>query len=122
MRIAAEVKDFRDEDFVDRRQRKFANRSHRFALAAAEQAFRDAGLRPTADTATRWGCAVGAGMMTSDFSDLATTYAHSGTDGELHADRLLTDPAANDPMVFCRSQATAVWFAPMSEREIFEHA
>jgi 3-oxoacyl-(acyl-carrier-protein) synthase len=45
--IAAEVKDFHDEDFVDRKQRKFANRSHRFALAAAEQAFRDAGLRPT---------------------------------------------------------------------------
>jgi len=105
--IAAEVKDFQDGDFVDRKQRKFANRSHRFALAAAEQAFRDAGLKPTADTATRWGCAVGAGMMTSDFGDLATTYAHSGADGELHADRLLSDPAANDPMVFCRSQATA---------------
>ena len=46
-------------------------------------------------------------MMTSDFGDLATTYAHSAADGELHADLLLTDPAANDPMVFCRSQATA---------------
>jgi len=46
-------------------------------------------------------------MMTSDFDDLATTYGHSAEDGELHADRLLTDPAATDPMVFCRSQATA---------------
>jgi 3-oxoacyl-(acyl-carrier-protein) synthase len=105
--IAAEVKNFRDDNHVERRELKFTNRSHRFALAAAEQAFRDAGVRPTADTATRWGCAVGAGMMTSDFGDLATTYAHSAADGELHADRLLTDPAANDPMVFCRSQATA---------------
>ena len=104
--IAAEVKHFHD-DCIGRKERKFANRSHRFALAAAEQAFLDAGVRPTADTATRWGCAVGAGMMTSDFDDLATTYAHSGAGGELHADRLLTDPAANDPMVFCRSQATA---------------
>jgi len=104
--IAAEVKDF-DDDTVDRKQRKFTTRSHRFALAAAEQALRDAGLRPTPDTATRWGCAVGAGMMTSDFADLAVTHAHSAADGELHADLLLTDPAANDPMVFCRSQATA---------------
>ena len=104
--IAAEVKDF-DDDTVDRKQRKFTTRSHRFALAAAEQALRDAGLRPTPDTATRWGCSVGAGMMTSDFADLAVTHAHSAADGELHADLLLTDPAANDPMVFCRSQATA---------------
>ena len=50
---------------VPRRILKFANRAHRFALAAAEQALVDAGIRPTAETATRWGCAVGAGMMTS---------------------------------------------------------
>ena len=107
VRIAAEVKGFRDDALIDRRQIKFANRSHRFALVAADEAFRDAGLRPTAETATRWGCAVGAGMMTSDFTDLATTYAHSAADGELDPDLLLTDPAANDPLVFCRSQATA---------------
>ena len=106
-RIAAEVKNFRDDESVPKKVLKFANRSHRFALAAAEQAFRDAGIRPTPETATRWGCAVGAGMMTSDFGDLATTYAHSAKDGELHADQLLSDPAATDPMVFCRSQATA---------------
>jgi len=46
-------------------------------------------------------------MMTSEFVDLASTHDHSAPDGELHADRLLSDPAANDPMVFCRSQATA---------------
>jgi 3-oxoacyl-(acyl-carrier-protein) synthase len=107
VRIAAEVKGFHDADHVDRKLMKYTNRSHRFALAAAEQAFRDAGLKPTPDTAARWGCAVGAGMMTSDFGDLAVTYEHSAADGELHPDRLLTDPAATDPMVFCRSQATA---------------
>jgi len=106
-RIAAEVKGFRDDDSVPKKLLKYANRSHRFALAAAEQAFRDAGIRPTAETATRWGCAVGAGMMTSDFADLVATQVHSAGDGELHADRLLSDPAATDPMVFCRSQATA---------------
>ncbi|MEO8306338.1 MAG: beta-ketoacyl-[acyl-carrier-protein] synthase family protein [Betaproteobacteria bacterium] len=108
VRIAAEVKDFDLGDLVsDRKLVKFANRSHRFALAAAEQAFRDAGIRPTAETATRWGCAVGAGMMTSEFVDLTLTYRHSAADGELHPDLLLSDPAANDPLVFCRSQSTA---------------
>ena len=107
VRIAAEVKGFRDDALIDRRQRKFANRSHRFALVAADEAFRDAGLRPSVETATRWGCAVGAGMMTCDFADLSTTFAHSAPDGDLDAGLLLTDPAANDPLVFCRSQATA---------------
>ena len=106
-RIAAEVKGFRDDDSVPKKLLKYANRSHRFALAAAEQAFRDAGIRPTEETAARWGCAVGAGMMTSDFGDLVVTQAHSAGDGELHAAHLLSDPAATDPMVFCRSQATA---------------
>jgi 3-oxoacyl-(acyl-carrier-protein) synthase len=105
--IAAEVKNFRDDVIGDRRLLKLATRSHRFALAAAEQALADAGIRPTPATGARWGCAVGAGMMTSEFTDLAATHAHSGADGELHPDLLLADPAANDPMVFCRSQATA---------------
>jgi len=105
--IAAEVKNFDDDVLGDRRLLKLTTRSHRFALAAADQALADAGIRPTAATGTRWGCAVGAGMMTSEYVDLAATHAHSGADGELHPDRLLTDPAANDPMVFCRSQATA---------------
>jgi len=107
VRIAAEVKGFRDELLDDRKLLKYTNRSHRFMLVAAEQAFLDAGIRPTPENGTRWGCAVGAGMMTSEFVDLAVTYAHSASDGELRADRLLTDAAANDPMVFCRSQATA---------------
>ena len=48
-RIAAEVKGF-DEGVItaERRLLKFANRSHKFALAAAEQAIRDA-LQKIAD-------------------------------------------------------------------------
>lgn len=105
--IAAEVKDFRDDAIEDRRLRKFTTRAHRFALVAAEQALRDAGIRPTEATATRWGCAVGAGMMTSEFGDLAALHRHSAADGELHADLLLSDPSANDPMIFCRSNTNA---------------
>jgi 3-oxoacyl-(acyl-carrier-protein) synthase len=105
--IAAEVKNFGDDAIGDRKLVKLTTRAHRFALAAAEQALVDAGVGPTADTATRWGCAVGAGMMTSEFVDLVATHDHSGATGELDAMRLLTDNAANDPLVFCRSQATA---------------
>ena len=107
-RIAAEVKGYGDADLAaDRKLLKFANRSHRFALGAAEQAMRDAGIAPTAATATRWGCAVGTGMMGVAYRDLAEVQKHSAADGELHADRLLDDPSAADPIVFCRSQATA---------------
>jgi 3-oxoacyl-[acyl-carrier-protein] synthase II len=103
-RIAAEVKGF-DESLVDRRLRKHTMRAHRFALVAAEQALADAGIRPTPETATRWGCAVGAGMMTSEYPDLAALHAHSAPGGELDAARLPGDPSANDPMIFSRSNA-----------------
>ena len=106
-RIAAEVKGF-DEGVItaERRLLKFANRSHKFALAAAEQAIRDAGIAPTDADAERWGCAVGTGMMGVAYEDLAAVQRHSATTGELDPGALLTDPAALDPMVFCRSQAT----------------
>ena len=107
-RIAAEVKGFDDVVLdVDRKLLKFANRSHRFALGAAIQAMRDAGIAPIAATAARWGCSVGTGMMGVGYDDLAAVQRHSAGDGELHADRLLDDPTAADPLVFCRSQSTA---------------
>jgi len=107
-RIAAEVKRF-DESAItgDRKLLKFANRSHRFALAAAEEAMRDAGIAPTDADAERWACSVGTGMMGVAFDDLAAVHRHSAASGELDAGKLLTDPVALDPMVFCRSQSTA---------------
>ena len=104
-RIAAEVKGFAPTLVTDRKLLKHTNRSHRFMLEAAEQAMRDAGIRPTTADAHRWGCAVGAGMMTADFDDLVETHAHCATDGELDVVGLLTDRPANDPLVFCRGQA-----------------
>jgi beta-ketoacyl-acyl-carrier-protein synthase II len=107
VRIAAEVKGFDPAAVIDdRRLLKFANRSHGFALAAAEQAFIDAGIRPTDATAMRWGCAVGTGMMGVDFAELMAVHRHSAADGELDATRLLDDASANNPLVFCRSQST----------------
>ena len=106
--IAAEVKGFDGAAQIgDRKLIKLTNRSHRFALAAAEQALQDAGIRPTDADATRWGCSVGAGMMGVDFADLSGTQTHSAADGELHPDLLLTDGPANDPLAFCRSNCAA---------------
>jgi len=107
VRIAAEVKGFDAVAAIDdRKLLKFANRSHGFALAAAEQAFADAGIRPTDATASRWGCAVGTGMMGVDFAELVAVHRHSAAGGELDAVRLLDDDSANNPLVFCRSQST----------------
>ena len=107
-RIAAEVKNF-DERAITapRKYLKFANRSHRFALAAAEEAMRDAGIAPTDEDATRWGCAVGTGMMGVDFADLSAVQQHSAPEGAIDPQRLLTDPSAANPLAFCRSQSTA---------------
>ena len=107
VRIAAEVKGFDDAAAGDRKLLKFANRSHRFALAAADQALHDAGVAPTEQTATRWGCAVGTGMMGIDFGELVRLHHHSGSTGQLDAQRMLDDEVALDPMVFCRSQTPA---------------
>ena len=108
VRIAAEVKGFDAERAVsDRKLLKFANRYHRFALAAAEEAVRDAGILPDSKNATRWGCLVGAGMMGVEFSDLAELYRRCAEDGTLATDRLIeAETAAPDPLAFARSQST----------------
>jgi beta-ketoacyl-acyl-carrier-protein synthase II len=109
VRIAAEVKGFDAEGVIDdRKLLKSANRSHRFALAAADQAIRDAGIRPTRDTDTRWGCVVGTGMMGVTYDELADVHRVAASTGDLDAGRLLgADGSAANPMVFCRSQSTA---------------
>jgi 3-oxoacyl-[acyl-carrier-protein] synthase II len=90
----------------DRKLLKFANRSHRFALVAAAQAFADAGIRPTSGTATRWGCVVGTGMMGVTYDELAQVQQDAATSGELEPSRLIDAlGSAADPMVFCRSNS-----------------
>ena len=104
-RIAAEVKQC--PPLTDRKLAKFANRSHGFALGAAEEAMRDAGIEPTAENGTRWGLAVGTGMMGVSFEELDAVHRHSGGEGELQPQSLLDDESANDPRVFCRTQSTS---------------
>jgi 3-oxoacyl-(acyl-carrier-protein) synthase len=68
----------------------------------------DAGIRPTAADAARWGCVVGTGMMGVTFEDLADVQRRAAPGGEFDAERLLSGGgSAADPMVFCRSQSTA---------------
>jgi 3-oxoacyl-(acyl-carrier-protein) synthase len=107
VRIASEVKGFDPLAAIgDRKLLKLANRSHTFALAAAEQALSDAGIRPTYESGERWGCAVGTGMMGVDFAELTAVHKHSAASGEIDPVRLLDDESANNPLVFCRSQST----------------
>jgi 3-oxoacyl-(acyl-carrier-protein) synthase len=102
------VKQFNPEATrCDRKLLKLASRSHRFALAAAEEAFADAGIRPQTSDAHRWGCSVGAGMMGISFDELDTVHKHCAPDGEFKPDALLDSQFPADPIVFCRSQANS---------------
>lgn len=108
VRIAAEVKGFDPRHVIeDRKLLKLANRSHGFAVAAAEEALRDAGIRPARGDALRWGCVVGSGKTGTGFAELAEVHRHCAPDGHFRPDRLLTDGFGTDPLDFCRSQASA---------------
>jgi 3-oxoacyl-(acyl-carrier-protein) synthase len=107
-RIGAEVKGFKaDEAIEDRKLLKFASRSHRFAFAAAEEALRDAGIRPEASTADRWGFTVGAGMMGVTFRELEDIHGFCAPNGDFNANGLLDPHYPADPIGFCRSQTNA---------------
>jgi 3-oxoacyl-(acyl-carrier-protein) synthase len=104
-RIGAEVKHFTgDTGTPDRKLAKFASRTHRFALAAAEEALADAGLRPGEKNSHRWGLSVGAGMMGHAFEELAAVHAHCAPSGKFNPDGLIGGKFPADPVGFCRSQ------------------
>ena len=108
VRIAAEVKAFDPRHAIeDRKLLKFVNRSHGFAVAAAEEALRDAGIRPARGDAMRWGCVVGSGKTGTGFAELAEVHRHCAPDGRFRPDRLLTDGFGTDPLDFFRSQSCA---------------
>jgi 3-oxoacyl-[acyl-carrier-protein] synthase-1/3-oxoacyl-[acyl-carrier-protein] synthase II len=83
-RIAAEVKDLRTDELIqDRKLLKYASASTVFALVAAEEALRHAGVRPTVATAERWGLVSGSGMMTMDFEYLQRFQQEFAVDGDV---------------------------------------
>ncbi|HUA34642.1 MAG TPA: beta-ketoacyl-[acyl-carrier-protein] synthase family protein [Candidatus Binataceae bacterium] len=109
VRIAAEVKDFDPAARIsDRKMLKFANRLNQFALAAAEEAILDAGVAPRLETAARWGCIVGAGMMGIGYAELSRLQARFAPAGEFDPRAMIAaGTEAADPVVFCRSQTNA---------------
>lgn len=109
VRIGAEVKNFElPAILAQAKHTKFAARAHRFALAAAEEALNDAGIRPQPDNAHRWGMSVGAGMMSASYWELEAIQRHCTTaDGELRTDGFLDPQFPGDPVSFCRTQTNA---------------
>ncbi|WNG26982.1 beta-ketoacyl-ACP synthase II [Cystobacter fuscus] len=61
-RIAGEVKDFRAEDFIDRRELRRMDRFCQFAVSAADMAMKDSGLVITPQNAERVAVLVGSGI------------------------------------------------------------
>src|SRR3954466_10257915 len=101
VQIGAEVKDFQaDVQCSDPKLLKFASRSHRFALAAAEEAFKDAGIRPERETTERWGFTVGAGMMAITFGELEAVHEFCAPEGDFNPEGLLDARFPADPIGF----------------------
>ncbi len=108
VRIGGQVKGFDvAATGTDAKTLKYAGRSQRFALAAAEEAFRDAGVRPGSNDGEKWGCSVGAGMFGVNFQELQAVHEYCGADGEFHPDLLFNSGYIADPLAFCRSQPNA---------------
>lgn len=61
-KLAAEVEDFQPENYMDKKAARRMERFCQFAVAAAGEAIRDAGLDMEREDAYRVGCAVGSGI------------------------------------------------------------
>ncbi|WIG98465.1 beta-ketoacyl-ACP synthase II [Myxococcus sp. SDU36] len=61
-RIAGEVKDFKPEDFIDRRELRRMDRFAQFAVVAADMALADSGLKITPENAERVATVIGSGI------------------------------------------------------------
>lgn len=58
-KIAGEVRDFKPEDYMDKKDARRMDRFTQFAMAAAKEAYADAGLRPDSVDPERFGVVVG---------------------------------------------------------------
>lgn len=65
--IAAEVRNFRPNAVLQNKHNRYALPFTNFALEAALEAFEDAGIKPCAENASRFGVVAGSGMMVSEF-------------------------------------------------------
>ena len=81
--IAAEVKNFTPAPALATKNNRYAMPLTHFALDAAVQAFDDAGIAPTAQSAARWGVVTGSGMMTAEFEYLQRFQRACAPEGEV---------------------------------------
>jgi 3-oxoacyl-[acyl-carrier-protein] synthase-1/3-oxoacyl-[acyl-carrier-protein] synthase II len=81
--IAAEVKNFHPDPQHRGKHLRFAMPFTHYALTAAQQAFDDAGITPTTQTAAQWGVVTGSGMMTAEFEYLHRFQKACASDGEV---------------------------------------
>lgn len=86
--IAAEVKNFTPDPSLKNKHTRFAMPFTQYALEAAKQAFEDAGIMPTKQTASDWGVVTGSGMMTAEFDYLHRFQKICAQDGEIDWNRL----------------------------------
>src|SRR5690348_4752005 len=61
-RIAAEVKDFNPEDWLDKKEARRIDRFIQFAVASASMAISDSGISPTEEEADDFGVCIGSGI------------------------------------------------------------
>ena len=61
-KLAAEVKDFQPEQFLDKKELRHMDRFTQFALVAAREAMQDSGLNMEQEDATRCGTVVSSGI------------------------------------------------------------
>jgi 3-oxoacyl-[acyl-carrier-protein] synthase II len=86
--IAAEVKNFTlAPEFLTKHNRHVMSFTG-YALAAAAEAFVDAGIKPTDSSAKRWGVVTGSGMMTAEFEYLQRFQKACAREGEVDWTRL----------------------------------
>ena len=62
VKLAAEVKNFNPEDYIDKREARRMDRYTQFAMVAAEEAIKDSKLDLEKIDSTRFGCIVGSGI------------------------------------------------------------
>lgn len=81
--IAAEVKNFVPHTSLTGKHTRFAMSFTQYALEAARQAFEDANILPSEQTASQWGVVTGSGMMTSEFEYLQRFQQACASEGEI---------------------------------------
>lgn len=86
--IAAEVKSFNGASTARGKHQRFAMPFTHYALAAAQEAFDDAGIVPNQQNASRWGVVTGSGMMTAEFDYLQRFQQACAPDGDINWDLL----------------------------------